>query len=102
MLNEAETNNDNLNHSISYFSTGYPFGKINLDEGGAERTVTLESTIPLLCTNLIFASECKLQVKLAALTNPAGTFFDFLSTNHLPAIMNGNFICDSQLLAANS
>lgn len=54
-----------------------PFGKINLDEGGAERTVTLESTIPLLCTNLIFASECKLQVKLAALTNPAGTFFDF-------------------------
>lgn len=63
-----------------------PFGKINLDEGGAERTVTLESTIPLLCTNLIFASECKLQIKLAALTNPAdaslsGCHYDLMLDN---------------------
>nr|XP_034300140.1 von Willebrand factor D and EGF domain-containing protein isoform X3 [Crassostrea gigas] len=62
--------------SIALTSRGYwagirvtPFGKINLDEGGPERTVTLESTIPLLCKDMYAPSECNLPVKLAALNS---------------------------------
>nr|XP_022324268.1 von Willebrand factor D and EGF domain-containing protein-like isoform X2 [Crassostrea virginica] len=44
--------------------------RINLDEGGPEQTVSIESTIPIPCTSL-FASECKLKLKLAGLKNSA-------------------------------
>ncbi|XP_056012796.1 von Willebrand factor D and EGF domain-containing protein-like isoform X1 [Ostrea edulis] len=62
--------------SDSLGSNGYWCGirmnpdKINVDEGGPEQTVKVESTIPIPCTSL-FPDDCKLTVKLKGLRNPA-------------------------------
>ncbi|XP_056012794.1 von Willebrand factor D and EGF domain-containing protein-like [Ostrea edulis] len=77
--------------SDSFSSNGYWAGirvtpsKINVDEGGPEQTVKIESTIPIPCKSL-FATECKLPIQLAGLRNPAdaslsGCHFDLKFDN---------------------
>lgn len=45
--------------------------RINVDEGGPEKTVKVESTIPIPCTS-VFKDDCKLTVVLKGLKNPTG------------------------------
>ncbi|XP_061164836.1 von Willebrand factor D and EGF domain-containing protein-like [Saccostrea echinata] len=62
--------------SDSLSSNGYWCGirmnpdRINVDEGGPEKTVKVESTIPIPCKSL-FPDDCKLTVNLKGLRNPA-------------------------------
>ncbi|XP_061164841.1 von Willebrand factor D and EGF domain-containing protein-like [Saccostrea echinata] len=60
---------DSLSSNAYWAGIRVSTDQINVDEGGPEKTVTIESTIPIPCKSL-FATECKLPIQFMGLRNP--------------------------------